>query len=269
MNWLKSKKIIITGASSGIGLEIAEILIKKYECFIIGTGRSLEKLEKAQKRLGENFIYFPFDVSFEGEWLKFASFLKEKQIIPNILINNAGVMPSFEKAETKKLDELTKTVSTDFLSAVYSVKYILPILKDSGDLKNVGLVNISSSAALCPVPGQSAYAAAKSALKSYTEALACESDFYVGLMLPGFCATDIFRATGINENEAALVRKFSMKSELCARKIVGAISKKRRRKIIGFDAKLMNFAYKIMPKTTPKLIGKILKKSNLELFSKM
>ena len=56
MNWLANKNIILTGASSGIGKEIAKVLINKpYNCKVLGIARTEEKLKELKEELGENF----------------------------------------------------------------------------------------------------------------------------------------------------------------------------------------------------------------------
>ena len=73
--WLNEKTIIITGASSGIGRELARRLIERNGCHIIGIGRNEDKMQKFKSELGEkgvNFEFKLFDVSVEENWKHFA-----------------------------------------------------------------------------------------------------------------------------------------------------------------------------------------------------
>lgn len=261
MKYLYEKTVVVTGASSGIGLELSKQLISDYGCKVIGIGRSVEKLNKAKTSLGDNFTPFSCDVSKKSEWQRLACFLRENEYEPDILINNAGIMLPFIKTENLSEQDFENVFATNFLSILYSLDTVVPLLR-----KDKGLVNISSSSALCPVIGQSAYSASKSAVKSLTEILQTEEKFYVGLIMPGFCKTDIMRSIKRSEKENKLIDKISISSQKCAKIILKTINKKRKRKIIGLDAKFMNLLHIVMPKSSGKIIAKVLKSSKLNMF---
>lgn len=261
MAFLNGKSIIITGASSGIGLELSRQLIKNFDCTVLGIGRSEEKLEKVKKLLGEKFTPFSCDVSKESEWERLSEFIKTQNIKPNIIINNAGIMLPFVKIKDYNKEDFSKILSTNLTSVIYSVQYVLPLLESEK-----GIINISSSSALCPVIGQGGYCLSKSAVKSFTEVLQTEADFYVGLIMPGFCKTNIMRSIDMSDKDKKLIDKVSISVEKCATKIVKAIDRKKARKVIGKDAKFMNFLYKIAPKKAGKIIAWFLRKSKLKLF---
>lgn len=264
MKYLYGKTVIVTGGSSGIGLSLSTRLINKYGCTVIAVGRSEEKLATAKKNLGEQYLTFSCDVSTLEGWESLKIYIIENQLSPNLLINNAGIMFSFKKAEATNIEQFDKIISTDLLSVIYSMQTVVPML--SGDK---GVVNISSSSALCPVVGQSGYCLSKSAVKSFTEVLQTEVKYYVGLMMPGFCKTDIMRSIDISKKDKNLIDKISITSDKCAKIILKAINKKRPRKIIGLDAKFMNFLYKLAPKKAGKIIAWFLRKSKLKMFDEI
>lgn len=261
MNFLQNKTIIVTGASSGIGFELSKLLIEKFSCKVIAIARNKDKLSECKKELGNDYIPVSMDVSKEEEWVKLGNLINTGVYKPNVLINNAGIMLPFIKAENYDKNDFDKILKTDLFSVIYSVLYVVPYLYGEK-----GLVNVSSSSSLCPVIGQSGYCTAKSAVKSFTEVLQTEADYYVGLIMPGFCKTNIMRSIEISDKEKKLVDAFSSDSRKCALKILKAVNKKRRRKVIGIDAKLMNFLYKLSPKNAGRIIAKALKKSRLHLF---
>lgn len=263
--WFDDKTIILTGASSGIGKLLATTFIKQHNCKVVGIGRNLQKLNDVKTELGDNFIIYQSDVSVKENWKGLASYLSENGIQPDILINNAGIMPKFKRADKLSSEDVASVINTNFMSTVYSVEYILPMIKRSD---TPAIVNISSAAALLTVCGMGSYCASKSALKSYTEALWVENHkkMYVGLIMPGFIKTDIMRSQNLNEKERKIVNFFSMDANKAVNKIINTISRKKPRKIMGFDARSMNFLYKRFPKMTMKMLTSLFKKIKFTLF---
>lgn len=269
-NWLNNKTVIITGASSGIGRGIAIKLIKEYNCTVLGIARSKEKMERLSAELGtdsEKFSYCLFDVSSKENWKNYRLYLEKKGIKPDILINNAGILPEFKKAENTSAEEIEGTMNINFYGAVYSVKELLSLILKSS---TPAVVNIDSSAALMPLAGTAAYSASKAALKAFTEAIREElrGRCYVGLICPGFTKTDIFRSQNLTEKrEEKIIRIISTSCDYAVKRIVKSIAKKRELTVIGTDAQFMKLMGKIMPVKGGKMISAILKKSGFKLFN--
>ena len=265
---LFNKNVIITGVSSGIGKELARILIDDYNCKVFGIARDENKILSFIKELknpDKLSDYALFDIADENCWKDLVNTLTQKNFTPDVLINCAGILPKFANFEKCEIDDFKRVLEVNFLSCVYSTKHLMPLLKKSGF---PCIVNVSSSSSLVDFAGITGYASSKSALKSFTLCLASEigKNGYVGCICPGFSSTDIYRSQSASEKDLKLINKFSTPPKKVATKIVKAIIKKKKLKIIGYDAKLMNFFYKLMPKTTSKVITKFLKKSGLELF---
>ncbi len=267
-NWLCGKYVVLSGASGGIGRALARLLISRYGASVIGIGRSEEKMRDLCKELGADsarFSYELFDVSDKNEWAAFAARLQAKGISPALLINNAGVFPPLQPALALSTERVEATLQTNFLSCVYAVKALSPLLQ--GDKKDKpAIVNVSSSAALCPVVGSAAYSASKSALKGYTEALQLEEKGrkYIGIVYPGTTATDLFREDENVRNSA--MQKIALSPTKMAKKIAKRILRKKKRSVLGIDAKLMNFLAKIAPVKGPALICRIMKLSKSRAF---
>ncbi len=264
-SWLNEKTLVITGASSGLGKELTKMLITNNGCRVIGIGRSKDKFDAFKKELGpleEMLTVELFDVTDISRWEEFA--LKYTQI--DGLINCAGILPPFKRATDTPI-ELTKTVlEADYLACVYSINALFRALSAS---KAPMIVNVSSSAALLTIAGTSAYSAAKSALKSYTEALAVElkGKFYVSLVMPGFAKTDIFRSQKAGAANNKLVDSFSMPAEKMAKKIYRGLLKQRKRMVLGKDAHLMDLYYRLFPKSAPAGTSAVIKSAKTDLFS--
>lgn len=263
----KGKLFVVSGASSGLGRILTEKLISD-GCKVIGIGRNEAKFVDFKAMLGDKSDMLEteiFDVSDEIGWINLAAKLAARGDALNGLINCAGVFPPFRKAVDFTVSDIESVMKTNFLSAVYAVKNLLPFLEKSGFPT---IVNVSSAAALASIVGTSGYSASKSALKAYTEILAEElrGKAYVGLVMPGFARTDIMRSQNTSFDEDKLVKKMSMPADRMAGKIFRGITKKKRRMILGSDAKILNFFYRLMPKTTTRLVAVVLKKSKMKLF---
>ena len=263
---LWGKTVVLTGASSGIGRALCRRLVQKHACRVIGVARNEERCAALREELGETFSYFLFDVSDETAWKNFALGLQEQNITPDILINNAGMLPPFRRFDHIDPDLFTRTVNTDFWSVVYGCRTLLPLLKKS---PSPMLCNIASSAALCPLPGITPYAAAKAAVKSFTESLESEyaaEKLRVCLIMPGFTLTDIFREQKNGPGNNRLISMMAMPCEKMADKIERALKKGKKRKIFGLDAKGMALLYTLFPAHAARICGGVMRRGAAALF---
>ena len=268
-NWIDNKTVIITGASAGIGKGITEQLIKKHNCKVIGIARSQEKTEKFVEELGayaKNFSYKLFDVSVKENWEEFAEYLKENNIQPDVLINNAGILPKFNKTQNYSIEEIERVMNINFYSAVYSINALLPmILKSSSP----AIINVASSAALMSLAGTSTYSASKGALKSFTESLRedLRGKCYVTVICPGFTKTDIFRNQDSNTAKGEkMINAISTNCDKMVNMIVRGIENKSELMIFGFDAQFMKIFGRLTPVQGGRLFSAVMKMSKLPLF---
>ena len=263
MNYLQNKRIVLTGASSGIGREMTKQLVKKYGATVIGIGRNEGKLQSLKDELGDKFSYYAMDVSVKENWQEFAQNLKMEGAGIDLLINNAGIFPQFERVENLTSEQVQAVMSVNFYASVYGVECLLNQLREKG-----GIVNICSSGALCTVVGTSAYSASKSAMKGYTEALALEErSRYVGLIFPGTTSTELFRNDENTKNSA--LDLVAMPASKMARKILKKIAKKRKRAVVGWDAKVMNLTAKLAPVWGLRVICCVMRLSKSKVFDRV
>ncbi|MBE5750456.1 MAG: SDR family oxidoreductase [Clostridiales bacterium] len=268
-SWLNGKKVVISGASGGLGFAMAKLLIEEYGCSVLGIARNEKKILNAIETLGDNkdkFTYQLFDVSKKENWTAFNEYLETNGINIDLLINNAGFMLPFSKFENYTEQEIDEIINTNFVSNVYSIKTLLPNIKRS---KTPAIVNIASAAGLCAVVGESMYCATKFAVHGLTETL--QQDYrkkiYIGGVYPGFIKTDILCRQTVNDKESKLINRLMMPVNKAAKKIVRRIHKRKKRTVMGFDGRSMGFFGRLFPKLTPTLITKVLKISKLELFN--
>ena len=269
--WFDYKTVVVSGASSGIGKGLVKRLINDHRCNVIGIARNEKKMKALVEELGDKgdrfFTYSLFDVSVEENWKKFAAELEEKGIIPDIIINNAGILPKFDKFLNYSLDDINRAMQINFYSCVYSMRAMVPIILNS---PSAALVNVASSAALCSLAGTSIYSASKAALKSMTDAVREEyrGRLYVGLVCPGFTKTDIFHNQKEVKNSTS-EKALQMVSTDCDKMvdmIIEGMWKKKSDMVFGSDAKMMDIGTKLMGVGIPMVANVVMKISKLELF---
>lgn len=266
---LYGKNVVITGASSGLGKEMLLLLVRKYNCKIIGIARNEEKMKKLSNELGDlsnNFSYRLFDVSDEEKWSEFAKDIADSGFNADVLINNAGILPQFTRFGEYSADEVKKCMDTNFKSVIYSTHSFLPLFSQK---KGTAIINISSSDSLCPLAGTSVYSAGKAAVKALSESMREEyrGRIYIPAVCPGFIRTDIMHNQQHNNNE--IIEMVSMPAPKAAKKILRKANSRRSRIVIGADAHFMSFFYRLAPVLSLRFFNFIFKCSGLELFSEI
>ena len=267
--WFDYSTVIITGASSGLGKGIAKRLVLEHNCRVIGIARSEDKLKQLRDELGERaylFSYRTFDVSQKEKWDELAQELENEGTQIDLLINNAGILPRFDKFYNYTVEDFDRAMQINFYSSVYSMKALMDNVLCSG---KAGIVNVASSAALCSLAGTGAYSASKAALKSFTDAVREEhrGDCYVGLICPGFTKTDIFRSQ--KKSDSTSQRMMDAVSTECDKMvdlIIKGIWKKKEDMVFGMDAHLMSVGNKILGTLCSDISSKVMKISGLEIF---
>ncbi len=187
------KVIIVTGASRGIGREIAKELAKKGYNVIANYNHSIEEAQKLQKELKEENIeieIFKADVSKREEVKELVNFAINKYGKIDILINNAGI------SETKLFTDVTdeewdKMIKNNLYSAFCVTQEVLPnMIKE----KNGCIINISSIWGMVGASCESIYSITKAGIDAMTKSLAKElgpSNIRVNSIAPGFINTEM------------------------------------------------------------------------------
>lgn len=158
--------ILITGGTSGIGLELARQLCRNNTVII--TGRDATKLGLAKAKLG-NVHTIQSDVSDPDAIAALYKKVTEEFPKVNILINNAGIMRKINLHDmTTDLNDITNEIDTNLSGLIRMVKQFLPHLKKQD---KAAIVNVSSGLAFIPLAISPVYCATKAALHSFTQSL--------------------------------------------------------------------------------------------------
>lgn len=180
---------IVTGGGSGIGLAIAKTFVEN-KIFTIIIGRNQEKLDEAQRQLGENCAAIPFDLTELARIPQLIADVIKKFGHIDILVNNAGI--NFKKEFTEVSDEDFSRIIHTNVSSVFSISR--EVAKHMIERKKGAILNISSMAALYGIPKVIAYTASKAAIEGMTKAMAVELSplgIRVNSIAPGFIATEM------------------------------------------------------------------------------
>lgn len=252
---------VISGASSGIGRAIASILCQKYGCTVIGLARNGERLKKAAADIGEGFVPFVCDVTNDADREKLLGFIADNGYKPDILINNAGVLPPFSHFTQEKTEELERVMELNFHAHVRMCAAFLPLLLSS---ERGAIVNVASSASLATLPGTAAYSASKSALRAFSESLSLEYSgrLFVSAVCPGMTATELFSS----HEGSSLIEKFAPTPEKAAKKIVRRLRRGRRRIVTGADAHAMSVLHRLFGRGALKFFAFFIKSTKLPIF---
>ena len=168
---LSGKTILITGGTSGIGLELAKRLLERGNTLIV-TGRDTVRLA-AVKRSLPGLHTFQSDVSNPEAICTLQAEVLAAFPALDTLINNAGIMRNLNLKRNRDLTDVTREIEINLNGPVRMIQQFLPHLVSR---KEALIVNVTSGLAFIPFPASPVYCAAKAALHSYTQSLRVQLD---------------------------------------------------------------------------------------------
>lgn len=185
--------VLITGATSGIGKSCAVIFAKNgYDLLL--TGRRGERLTTIKKELEAtyniNVFIFTFDISDRKAVAAFAENIEAQKLIPDILINNAGLASGRNKLQEGDIADWEKMIDTNVKGLLYITRHILPMMIKRN---NGHIVNIGSTAGHFVYPEGNVYNATKFAVNALNQGINMD---LVGTNIrccsvdPGACETE-------------------------------------------------------------------------------
>ncbi|MFZ7255799.1 SDR family oxidoreductase [Avibacterium avium] len=193
--------ILITGASAGFGKAMCEVFIKAgYK--VIGAARRLEKLEKLQAELGENFFPLQMDMNNLSEIDRAFSKLPEAFQQIDLLVNNAGLALGLEPAHQANFDDWLTMINTNIVGLTYLTRKVLPQMVER---QQGHIINLGSIAGTYPYPGGNVYGATKAFVEQFSLNLRADlagTKVRVTNVEPGLCGGTEFSNVRFKGNDS-------------------------------------------------------------------
>lgn len=197
------RRIIVTGATSGIGLGAVKALLEKTDDYVISISRDNEKIEKCKESLKSFYNrldFYSVDISQEEQIISFAKNVADKYDCIDGLVNSAGVIRP-GGIEECSLDDWNLVMNINLTGTFLMTKAMIPLLKKSNS--NPSIVNISSVNSIrC---GSSLpYSVSKAATDMFTKSLALSLAKYqirANSVNPGVVVSNLQKSAGICKNE--------------------------------------------------------------------
>lgn len=253
-SFFKDKVVIVTGASSGIGLASAR-LFGSLGAKVVMAARSYEKMKELAPSVGEDVLCLRTDVSSEVDCRRLVQETVAKYGRIDILINNAGLSmrAMFKDLD---LDVLRRLMDVNFWGTVYCTKYALPwLLESKGSV--VGVISIAGYSAL---PARSGYSASKYAVRGFLDTLRIEhikDGLHVMVFAPGYTASNVrnaaLTADGSAQGETPLEEGKLMSAEECANYLAEGLRHRRNSMTLTTLGKATVAAHNLFPNLTDRL----------------
>ncbi|MEL4071459.1 SDR family oxidoreductase [Ochrobactrum sp. GPK 3] len=184
------KVVLVTGASSGIGADIARELAAAGAKVVLGA-RRIERLEALTAELNEaggTAFAHPLDVTDRDSMNAFADAARDLWGRVDVIVNNAGIMPLSLMA-SMKVEEWDRMIDVNIKGVLYGIAAVLPEMTARG---SGHIINIASIGALSVAPTAAVYCATKYAVRAISEGLRQEnSALHVTCIHPGVVESDL------------------------------------------------------------------------------
>ncbi len=264
--------IVITGASEGIGAEMATQLAHTQGAAValVLAARQANKLDsvaEACRQHGAQVLCVPTDVGVQADCQALIARAVQQFGCIDTLINNAGVSAHalLQDVKAEHLGWYEDLMRVNLWGTVWCTHAALPHLKASRGR----LVGVSSLAGLAGVPGRTAYCATKFAMNGFLEALRTEllaDGVSVTIAYPGVVATDIrrrgYNAQGQPAGTSGLSEDKAMPVDVCARKILQGVETRKRDVIMSPLGHVGRWLKLIAPSLVDRLAWAAQQKSN-------
>jgi uncharacterized protein len=240
---------VVTGASSGIGAEMARELHRRGHQVVL-VARSADKLEALAADLGERAYVLPADLSDRPTRAGLLGRVEALGVTPDVLINNAGLSTLGPVSKSDPAAEMNM-IEVDVVAVADLCSRFLPGMVERGQ---GAVLNVASTAAFQPLPGQAAYGAGKAFVLSYTQSLAGElrgTGVSATALCPGPVKTGFGETAGFSDEdaEAALPKIMWISAEAVAKAAIDGLAKGRLVVIPGAANRVAAAFAQVTPRT--------------------
>lgn len=252
---------VVTGAGNGMGRELVLELVRR-RARVAAVDRDPALLEETLALAGGAQVSaHVVDVTDRAAVAALPAEVVARHGQVDGLINNAGIIQPFLPVGELDDTAIRRVLDVNLMGTLDMVRAFLPLLVARPEAH---LANVSSMGGFFPFPGQSVYGASKAAVKILTEGLYAElldTDVRVSVIFPGAVRTAISTNSGVDEPTAADESKVPMTTpDKAARIMLDGIEKDRLHIYVGLDARLMNLAVKVAPRSAIKLVRRAMAK---------
>jgi len=240
--------VLITGASSGIGAEMAREFARRGRHMVL-VARRAAKLQALAETLGSAADVLAADLSKPAERAALPDRVADLGLVVDVLVNNAGLSTVGPIAASDPVAELN-LVEVDVAAVVDLCSRFVPGMVSRG---RGAVLNVASVGAFGPVPGQAAYGAAKAFVLSYTQALGQElrgTGVVAATLCPGPVKTGFGETAGISDEdaEAALPKAMWVDADEVARAAIEGLASGRTVIVPGVFNRVGAAAFQHLPR---------------------
>ena len=247
---------LITGASSGIGKELARLFARDGIDTVL-VARSMDKLKELKDELEREYrikaYVFPCDLSIKDAAEEVYAFTEENGIVIDYLVNDAGFGDK-SYFKDSDWDKQYRMIMTNIMALTHLTHKYLPGMCER---KNGHILNIGSLTVLTAGPTMSIYFASKAYVRSFSEAIyeeAKKDNVYVTCFNPGPVATGFEKAAAA-EGSAMYAKAFLKQAPDCAEKAYIAMKRKKALSYYPFYTKAANILTRLVPRALPRKIS--------------
>lgn len=254
-------RIIVTGASAGIGRSMAEQLAAKGARVALAA-RSADKLDELARAIagrGGEALVVPCDVTLDADRRRLLETVEQRWGGLDVLVNNAGVASWGHFADSNE-EILRQVMEVNFFAPAELTRLAIPLLTRG---RTPAVVNMASRCGRRGLPAWPEYSASKFALCGLTEALRGELarfDIDVILVVPGLTRSDLPRNLLRADGRLPIDFNEGMPPEMVARRAVEALERNRAETVVGGQTRLMLLTNRFLPGYVDRRLRRLVRK---------